>query len=101
MIDINKTTCCGLDEIFDLEEETKPMLLNISERFLDEKTAFYVFSDVSYSSSGKNLAKMIKKLKLGTITTTKYKTNPNSGNKLKIYVWSVDSKKLRDWHYKN
>jgi len=48
-----------------------------------------------------NLSKIIRKEKLGKLMVTKSKRNPNSGNTIKIYLWSVNNKKLSKWYGKN
>jgi hypothetical protein len=61
--------------------------------------AFLVFSQAGAGGTyGEDLAKFIRKNKLGGISTTinAYK-NPNSGNKLRVWLWAVDKKALLAW----
>lgn len=56
--------------------------------------AFVMFSDAVKYGNGEAFAKIIRDNNLGGITETPEVTNPNSGNKIKVYLWEVDYKAL-------
>jgi hypothetical protein len=63
--------------------------------------AFYIFSDVyepKKPTGGQALANYIIKHKLGTIHQSNVRVNKNSGNRIRVWIWSTPPKKvLLDW----
>lgn len=108
--------CCGLDELANIQcdpsaKSTIDGLLGNWRRVIyDYPTQKYketgeyqpcaahlIFSDAHDSKKRENygdeLMKYIRKHKLGTvIKTRKDQKNPNSGNMISCYVWTVDPK---------
>jgi hypothetical protein len=90
---------CGVHFMFGLYELT-PM--EAVRKILEERTisditcreAFIVFSDTdnTYPRGGNALCSFIKRYKLGDIVEIGPKTNPNSGNYIKLWVWSPNYK---------
>jgi hypothetical protein len=69
----------------------------------DSKWRYAVFTQAGKGESyGRKFAALIRKQKLGTVVqaTTKTVTNPNSGNVLKAWLWTVNHKNLRKWAQK-
>jgi hypothetical protein len=62
--------------------------------------SYILFSDTVANGNGTRLAKFIVRRKLGTVTSDKPVVNPNSSNKIKLWVWKVNRKALRDWALK-
>mgnify|MGYP001558905767 FL=1 len=91
------TTCCGLKEIDGLKETPNETVFYVCVDFFDNdiKGAFIIFTDVLRSRRGLRLQNYIQAKKLGKITESSYKRNPNSGNRLKVWVWEVNEKKLQ------
>lgn len=89
---IESEISCGVAELSNLWNPTIADVMDLPVEGL--RPAFIVFSDVA-GSNGDKLAKLIKKHKLGTLTVTRPKTNPNSGNKIKVWAWSVDQSKFK------
>jgi hypothetical protein len=56
----------------------------------------YVFSD-NFVGSGKRLATLIKRHKLGMITSSKWSRNPNSNNKIKVWTWRYNGRVPKEW----
>ena len=60
---------------------------------------FYVFADIedtNYTDHyGRNLANYIKKNKLGDVVATQKRVNPNSGNRIQSWLWTVNKRNLR------
>lgn len=52
----------------------------------------YIFSDNEGSRNGKQLAAFIKQEKLGDLTEHGPVRNPNSGNKIRTWVWTWNGK---------
>lgn len=49
------------------------------------------------SSYGFDLAKLIGEKLLGTVVDTPFQVNPNSGNELKVWLWTVDHDAVKKW----
>ena len=49
---------------------------------------------------GIDFAKFITNNKLGTIAETDFNTNPNSGNDVKVWIWTIDHNALGRWKKK-
>jgi len=61
--------------------------------------AYYIFTGTSASVIDK-LVKYIEKNKLGTVYKTGYKRNPNSGNRLMVFIFAPNPRKMRRWYGK-
>ncbi|MFA5695834.1 MAG: hypothetical protein WC917_00010 [Bacilli bacterium] len=106
MIGINNLDCCGIEELVDIadyETEPKTIIVDICTNYFENENqcAFYMFSDIQRKRSGKNLCKFIKKHKLGLITQSPSRVNPNSGNSLTIWIWTINKRNLRSFYSKN
>lgn len=108
---INELDCCAVAEIYGLENNPQTTLENMCEdwvvmtkedfwRTSRFNGTYFIFTDISQSMSGDALAKYIKRHKLGRTTTLPYRKNPNSVNKVKVWLWSVNIRALKKW-YKN
>lgn len=110
-MELLNTSCCGVSEIDGLDIDPKRTLLNLCEMKFEEDSwdeyrteqAFILFTDIAEGkdSCGEYLAKYIKEHKLGYTVQTRAKTNPNSGNKIKAWLWSPKEKELLKWYKKN
>lgn len=103
MADVEDTTCCGLRELSGLFGDPKSNVLAVCEdRYLEEhNSAFIMFSDVYSLGNGRKLAAYIRRNGLGTLTKTRAKRNPNSGNSIMVWVWATNDKNLRAWFKTN
>jgi hypothetical protein len=54
----------------------------------------YIFSD-NNKGEGQDIAKFIRKNKLGKIVSSGWTRNPNSGNKICTWVWIYNGKKVK------
>lgn len=52
--------------------------------------AYYIFSDTGNANYGRKLANYIQRNKLGTTITTRVKRNPNTNNKVTVWLWSIN-----------
>lgn len=98
--------CCGLHEISNIAEYTDMPELVIEElcKTFNEyegdqafRGAFMYFTGVVKEKYGQQLASYIRKNRLGTIVQTPAATNLRSGNKIKVWIWVHDRKRLRTW----
>jgi hypothetical protein len=120
--------CCAVGEVAGLRYDKTPeeSLLGIATGFFDPdeqhvddigRWAHIIFTEVtraeeeknpsrekkSYSGTyGRELAALIKKLKLGTVIASRTAMNPNHSEKgyrhfVKTYVWTVNRKNFLKW----
>lgn len=99
-MEIEGLTCCAIQEIDRPCKMANDSLAEICRaRYVDENTcAFYIYSAISGEDTGqKNLTKYIKSEKLGEVLKTKSSINPNSGNRITVWIWRVNKKNLKAW----
>ena len=124
MIEINQEMdCCGVRELNNLSGGNSPkevvqQLCNGGEYLYDQsilrenprarqergRYAFIIFSQAGPPRTthyGTDLAKFITKNRLGTVTESPYKINPNTGNKLRVWIWALDPVGITKWWKKN
>ena len=58
---------------------------------------FILFSDNKRSRAGERLAKKIISQKLGGLIKSRVRKNPNSGNKVQIWIWTPNIPRLKRW----
>lgn len=119
---LSSTTCCGVRDFDGLTgSKAKDIIDLISrDRFMYEENyrmgrfvvdkntivdnnayRFVMFTDVSQNFKlSDNLIKFIKVNKLGKATKVAQAMNPNSGNKLRVVIWTISDKGLKEW-FKN
>lgn len=102
------TSCCGVKEIVDICDEklnNESLLRDITDlRYEDGdkgNCCYYFFTDINLCEYGNSLKKYITDNKLGTVTRSGAKKNPNSGNSIKVYLWTVNNGALYLWHKKH
>ena len=98
---------CGVRELTGLSQPSKTLIQQVMKA--KGKTAMYedfihvMFSDnvetseFRKTSSGIRLAKLIEKEKLGNLMVTSPRVNPNSGNHIQTWIWSVNWKRVKDF----
>lgn len=99
---LEETSCCGVDELDGLSKKPERILRDLCFDKYDEeeggwKHAFLLFTDVTANKNGARLARYIKNKGLGITTTLHAKRNPNSGNRVKAWLWSVNEPELKKW----
>jgi len=115
--------CCGIGEITGLDgrrsgwdrggrvtsvraEDLKELVNGIGKRpdgwgnsYYDyeplETGAAYIISDVAKRGTAQKMVSMIKKYKLGSVVGLPTYKNSNSGNRLKVYIWHYNGKKMK------
>lgn len=104
--------CCGMRELDGLrdngERTVKQFCDELFDCYNDESLSIsdinfihVVFSDTKRSSKGSSLASYIKRKGLGSVVATSYKKNPNSGNSLKAWLWTINRYALVEWYKQN
>ncbi len=97
--------CCGVKEFHGMSGTPKDVLMNISgdkyHRYDEEEFAYVVFTDLARRTLGDRLSKYITNHNLGTMYNIRTRKNPNSGNKIKMWIWSLNNSKLKTWWYKH
>jgi hypothetical protein len=104
--------CCGIREISGLSYSRGPKLAMKSFCQIYPKTSnknslyptdgskfrYAVFSQINNMKYGEKFAAYIRDNKLGDVVETTGKhMNPNSGNVLKVFVWTVDHEAVKLW----
>lgn len=120
-MDLERLTCCGLREAlgisgYDTAEEMLTALCHnegtprlsmyapTPSLFAESSGGFshIVFTDAARSprtrTSGDKLASYIRRYRLGSVSAARKARNPNSGNILGVYVWTVNRKALAKWY---
>lgn len=105
-MEIVGTDCCAVDEISGITGKTPDSVLRkvCQNYFEDEdKCAFYLFTDIDKNDYKNAIAlkKFIETNKLGRVTVSRAKKNPNSGNMVKIYVWEISQRVLKVFNKKH
>lgn len=100
--------CCGIREIDGLEyaRDCKYALHEFLHRTKRNRLfRFAIFSESNFTWNyhhgmtdyGQKLAAYIKQHKLGKVTKSNTAQNPNSGNNVTVWIWSVDWDALKKW----
>lgn len=99
--------CCGMREIGSLSAHRSPeeaMKAFAGQTLKTHQNFRYViFSEAVYRPAanrrgyGRAFAAFIRSEKLGKVSTTGWNVNPNSGNNLKAWIWTVDWTALQKW----
>ena len=106
---LESTNCCGVDEIAGLADTPEETLKDVcyekyplknSNCWYDEEgeeQAFILITDTVKRGFDKKLVDYIRLNKLGVVIGTKPKKNPNSGNRIRAWLWSPNEKNLNKW----
>lgn len=119
---LREMNCCGMREMADLEftdnaksamEEFIMEAIPVRDHYnwknnKYEKLAELRFSHVVFSEAkdgsgnyGENFAAFIRRHRLGTVVASQRRRNPNSGNLLKFWVWTLNKRGLVRWANQN
>lgn len=101
---IKRTDCCGLRELspiggYDPIDVLYTLAHSIRGRVTSTDGCYYVFTDNTGFDDGYGnaLKHVIESENLGTIYATDWNSNPNSGNRLKAFLWTLDRPALLAW----
>jgi hypothetical protein len=118
-VDDNGLNCCGIREISDLHHcrtaasairqfiyATEPIDYGgyNSVTYRRDKFRYAIFSGINKGSAKVKYVDRLKAYilenKLGEVVETGWNVNPNSNNKLKVCVWTIDWEALKTWKEK-
>lgn len=105
--------CCGIKELTDLVAKGDPVL-NMKDfvsqaydrELFNGKFRYGIFAEANQFDSnaktyGRQFAKLIIDNKLGTLVETERNVNPNSGNEVKVWVWTINHEAVKKWGLAN
>lgn len=101
MLDIQDTYCCGVKELDGISAFRSAK--QVMGEFYNEITNNFncppiiLFTGVSKKGYAQKLKLYIKRNKLGAVVNTKPVKNPNSGNLIEAFLWTVNYKALEKW----
>lgn len=119
---LKQMSCCGMRDLSGLSDHETPKEAmvafvltscpRVSRYNWDarkcEKLRQLNFSHVIFSEAnnehrryGENFATYIRRNKLGTVVASERRVNPNSGNQVKFWVWTLNKHNLVDWANRN
>ena len=104
-MEISQLHCCGIHEFDGLYEadDAKEVLEFICKEWFPTwntqkgSGAYIVFSDIGEGVEVKDIARLISKYKLGTVSKPRPKVNPNSNNTLEVLLWAVSAQAFYRW----
>lgn len=98
---IKTTSCCGVREFSGLQKDPVEVV-NYFCKYLFEggQCAFILYTDPVEFENGEALTDFIREFKLGDVTETPVRHNPNSDRDLKAYLFAPDLKTLKTWYDK-
>ena len=94
---------CGVQQLSGLDDSPEYTLRSAFRPYPLGRVAHVVFSDAfeSYgrkrTCNGINLAKFIVDNELGTVVRSPGKRNPNSSNRIVVWIWTLNVRALRTW----
>ncbi len=99
---------CGVSQLFSLNNEPVATISDIAEYVFtpDEldgapNFTFLIFSDCDKKdglSNGQKLAQYIRDKRLGSIVASRARINPNTENKIRVWIWGVSFKALEKFY---
>jgi hypothetical protein len=99
--DLNETSCCGMKELSGIQDFTPDygFFQEIAEglRGNTGRTAHIIFTDARLPAwkkptKGDELAAFIRKKRMGRVTASPWRKNPNSLNEVCVFVWTFNDK---------
>lgn len=85
-IEIEQIQCCGIFEIEGLKDEPWEVIYALCDS-LKRDYEMIIFHDAIRYRCGDKLAKLIRKYKLGKLHASKVVYNPNSTNKIQMWIF--------------
>jgi hypothetical protein len=94
--------CCGMREIDNLSgirHSEDAMLEFLRESEGDgQRFRYAVFSEAGTNAKyGDNFRQFIEKNDLGSVIFTSWNKNPNTGNRVRAYIWTINWTALNKW----
>lgn len=101
---LTELQCCGLRELSDLSQyhNSSYALMGIIEDAEANPGEWpfgvIIFTEASSGRYATRFAKFIETSRLGTIERIPTFYNPNSGHRVRMFVWTVDHKAVARWN---
>lgn len=99
-LSVRSTSCCGVRDIDGLSDHSRNMEGAFRLFWPQFTGAFALFTCPTKNKYGERFKKYIEKHKLGSVVETERRKNPNSGNMLRAYLWTLDKKACQK-HYQD
>lgn len=115
MASLRYMTCCAVREVDHLgvnrsslgalkdilkEAFTKQIWDNAQSRW-DTRPhiacAFLTFTETNRGKYGGRLQELIESEGLGEVTVTGWRKNPNSRNQVRVFTWTLDAPRCKEW----
>ena len=92
----NSFACCGIAELANICDDESPVESILSVEGPNDQGVI-IFSDIgtTHYRHGLALAKYIEEHKLGSVTGIAPTLNPNTDNKIRVWMWSPIRAKLK------
>lgn len=95
-------SCCGVGDYTGISNFDDPVqaLKHIINSAMGPRSTYFgiiTFSDVARRQIGFKVQKLIEDMNLGKITVTSRRHNPNSSNKIVLWVWEFDHTACQAW----
>ena len=104
-MNLDSMNCCGLREASGLQDTPiKDCIYEVARSrfgYEYEKFGFVIFSEKAECRRGSKLKAYIKKHKLGTVVQSPIEVNPNTSNRLRVYIYTIHQDNLLKWWNKN
>lgn len=101
----NRTSCCGIRELYGISDKSPELILYSLGYYLAQNEtvngSHYLFSDNTGGHDdhyGEILRDYILEQGLGTVVETPFTHNPNSGNMLKAFLWTINQEAFNVWY---
>lgn len=103
---VTQLACCGIQEFANLRRHTANLgtpgaVYKIADMYalMRMNGRFLIFSQVvGQGEYGDLLKAFIETTRLGVVTQSNDRVNPNSSNTLRVFLWEVDRDALKEWY---
>jgi hypothetical protein len=112
--DCNENLSCGVLQAYRISDDPRVDAVDIAVELYftrynngDPTHGIVIFSDVVRSKNrgypvyyGASLARYLGRLGVGQVTASAIRTNPNSGNRVRVWTFAPNHRKFRSWALK-
>lgn len=108
---------CGVGQIYDLDKSTPhAQVIDIADIYFEEcgdwctehvckhrhfgtNFGHFIFSDIvkNRTGNGSRLAAFLRKIDVGTVVESPITVNPNSGNRIRVWIFTPHRMNLFNW----
>lgn len=100
MADLRHTSCCGVKDYHGLMQTPTATLKYVGSQIYSwgQGCAFVMFTDTGMASRAEEIKRYIAQYNLGKVTVSHTERNPNSGNRLTVYIWAINQEAFANWY---